>query len=34
MSKQNKKTLVTVLCIILIAFMVIGPVAGIIASLL
>lgn len=34
MSKENKKKLITALCIVLIAFMVIGPVAGIIASIL
>lgn len=34
MSKENKKKLITALCIVLIAFMVIGPVAGIIASII
>lgn len=34
MNKETKKKLITALCIVLIAFMVIGPVAGIIASLI
>lgn len=34
MKKETKKKLIMALCIVLIAFMVIGPVAGIIASIL
>lgn len=34
MGKSNKKMLITILCVILIALMVIAPVAGIISSII
>ena len=34
MNKDKKKKLITALCIVLIALMIIGPVAGVIASII